>query len=133
MRSHAGRKDIVTRPYIPGYGFVQCDGRGASMIRNCFGVRSVLHGASDDISDVVDGVVDEIRRREVDGFVGGMIDPTYRNTFRQGETLRVAAGPFASFNGLFECETGADRARVLVSIFGRKVKVELGLGQLEKT
>ncbi|VAW18213.1 Transcription antitermination protein NusG, partial [hydrothermal vent metagenome] len=59
--------------------------------------------------------------------------PTPKLTFSEGESIRIAEGPFANFNGsVVEVSPDRGKLKVSVSIFGRSTLVELENWQVEK-
>jgi transcriptional antiterminator NusG len=59
--------------------------------------------------------------------------PTPKIVFDIGESIRIAQGPFANFNGqVMEVFPDRGKLKVSVSIFGRSTLVELENWQVEK-
>lgn len=125
-----GRKMASERRFFPGYVLVKMDmtDQAYHLIKNTPKVTGFL-GSDNKPIPITEAEADRILHQVQEG----VERPRPSVTFDVGEQVRVADGPFASFNGLVE-EVDEERARVkvAVSIFGRPTPVELEFGQVEK-
>jgi transcriptional antiterminator NusG len=113
-----GSKVQTERKFFPGYVLVKMDLTDDTwhLIKNTAKVTGFLGGGG--------------RGKPVQE---GVERPKPAVSFEIGEQVKVADGPFASFNGTVE-DVDEERARlkVAVSIFGRSTPVELDYAQVEK-
>lgn len=119
-RSHARRKEQVIAPLFPRYLFVRWDldvGRWRS-INGTLGVSRLLCNGDKPLMIAPD-VVDAIRHREdVGGFVA-----LEDEQFTGGQPLRINAGPFAEYIGLFQKMADSQRVQLLLEFLGHQTRL----------
>jgi|SRR6185312_9674757 transcriptional antiterminator NusG len=125
-----GRKVTSERRFFPGYVLVKMEmtDEAYHLIKNTPKVTGFL-GSDNKPIPITEAEATRILHQVQEG----VERPRPSISFEIGEQVRVADGPFASFNGLVE-EVDEERSRlkVAVSIFGRPTPVELEFGQVEK-
>jgi transcriptional antiterminator NusG len=124
-----GRKVDAERKFFPGYVLVKAEltDEVFSLIKNTPKVTGFL-GDSKPVP-----ITEKEAERILNQVQEGVERPKPSVLFEIGEQVRVADGPFASFNGTVqEVDVERSRLKVEVSIFGRATPVELEFGQVEK-
>jgi transcription termination/antitermination protein NusG len=124
------QKVNTERKFFPGYVLVHMDMSDDAwhLVKDVPKVTGFL-GSKTRPTPISDGEAERIMKQAEEG------TETRRPAvvFEIGEQVRVADGPFTSFNGVIEeVDEDKGRVKVSVSIFGRSTPVDLEYAQVEK-
>ena len=125
-RSHARVVDMVPAPLFPRYLFTAFDDceTGWHVVRSTRGVVDLVRSGYV-LAWVPEAVVEELYRRcDKRGFV-----PLARQLdLGRGQRIRIDSTAFAACDAIFEAHTDNDRVKVLLSLLGREVTVQVPVG-----
>jgi transcriptional antiterminator RfaH len=112
---------IRGEPRFPGYIFIRIIDRWYS-IMNTIGITQLLR-SGEQPACCPDAVIDNIRKREVGGYVKLPTPPPKR--FAHGQRVRIVRGPFEGHFGLYDGQAPRERVYVLLSVLGGSTRTEI--------
>lgn len=124
-----GKKETVKEKIFPGYILVKMvlDDNSWLAVRTTQGITSFI-GMSQKPTPISEEEV-----KSIVTFMQQGGQPTYKQIFSEGDTVKIIDGPFAEFIGKVDSvDKERGKVKILVSIFGRETPVELDFLQVAK-
>ncbi|OGE19168.1 transcription termination/antitermination protein NusG [Candidatus Daviesbacteria bacterium RIFCSPLOWO2_01_FULL_43_38] len=125
----SGKKETVKEKIFPGYILVKMvlDDNSWLAVRTTQGVTAFI-GMGNKPTPIPESEV-----KSIVNFMTQGAQPTYKQIFSEGDTVKIVDGPFAEFIGKVDSvDKERGKVKVLVSIFGRETPVELDFLQVAR-
>ncbi len=122
-----GRKTVRRRAAaFPGYVFVAVDPGSTRWraINGTRGVRSLITDGEGPVPVRLQIIETLFASMDSDGFI------QFARGMRAGDPARLVAGPFADKLGVIESLDASGRARLLMTLMGREMRVQVAVGDL---
>lgn len=111
-------------PAFPRYIFVFIEDTWRAL-RGTRGISDVVR-CGETLARVPEPVMNTLlARADGEGFLRDDPRMMHADKFEHGENVRVTEGVFSGFKAVFDCRTGEERVRVLLSYMNRLVTVEV--------
>lgn len=121
---------VTEEPMFPRYLFIALDtslnGKGWAPIRSTKGVSKLVRFGNRP-AKVDLAILEHIRAREIEQHR----DP--EKPFKPGDRVRLADGPLAGLETIYQAENGEQRSMILLELLSRPVKVTVPTASLRKT
>ena len=133
-----GKRKISSKKFLPGYILIEMDlpdtnwKHIGAAIRNIPGVTGFVGSTRNQKPQPISAEeAREVLQRSGEIKSEKVLKP--KQSFSEGDTVRIVEGPFDSFTGnIEEVNLEKGKLRVMVGIFGRPTPVELDFLQVEK-
>lgn len=121
LRSHARRKEWLSRPLFPRYLFVGVNEANQrwQAIKSTIGISQLVSFGGEP-APVCDSILDDLRAREDET---GMVALASASAFQKGDPVKFMNGALSNQIGLFDCIDDKMRVTVLLDLLGRKLRV----------
>lgn len=129
----SGKTRLLTRSQLLFPGYIFCYTTGPwTFLSGTRGVTNVLM-AGGRPGTVLDDVITALKLQEdEEGFIVLPDGPNAVERPKVGEQVRLRAGPFLSYIGIYDGRAAGDFERVLLNCFGRTTVLRVRLEDIEK-